>query len=65
MITNKANYVAYRGPWEAETFVRERMLDEIAADIGLPPEVVRRRNLLAIGGHRQRDRQDRSAFALA
>ena len=44
--TNKATYVAYRGPWEAETFVRERMLDEIAADIGLPPEVVRRRNLL-------------------
>jgi len=45
--TNKATYVAYRGPWEAETFVRERMLDEIAADVGLPPEVVRRRNLLA------------------
>ena len=45
--TNKATYVAYRGPWEAETWVRERMLDEIAADIGLPPEVVRRRNLLA------------------
>ena len=33
--TNKATYVAYRGPWEAETFVRERMLDEIAADVGL------------------------------
>ena len=32
--TNKATYVAYRGPWEAETFVRERMLDEIAADVG-------------------------------
>ena len=46
--TNKATYVAYRGPWEAETFVRERMLDEIAADIGLPPEVVRRRNLLTV-----------------
>ena len=44
--TNKATYVAYRGPWEAETFVRERMLDEIAADVGLAPEVVRRRNLL-------------------
>jgi carbon-monoxide dehydrogenase large subunit len=44
--TNKATYVAYRGPWEAETFVRERMLDEIAADVGLPPEVVRDRNLL-------------------
>ena len=44
--TNKATYVAYRGPWEAETFVRERMLDEIAADVGLAPEVVRERNLL-------------------
>ena len=44
--TNKATYVAYRGPWEAETFVRERMLDELAADVGLPPEVVRARNLL-------------------
>jgi carbon-monoxide dehydrogenase large subunit len=45
--TNKATYVAYRGPWEAETFVRERMLDEIAADVGVTPEVVRDRNLLA------------------
>ena len=45
--TNKATYVAYRGPWEAETFVRERMLDEIAADVGLSPEVVRDRNLLS------------------
>ncbi len=44
--TNKATYVAYRGPWEAETFVRERMLDEIAADVGVAPEVVRQRNLL-------------------
>ena len=35
--TNKATYVAYRGPWEAETFVRERMLDEIAADVGCHP----------------------------
>jgi carbon-monoxide dehydrogenase large subunit len=45
--TNKATYVAYRGPWEAETFVRERMLDEIAADVGIGPETVRERNLLA------------------
>jgi aerobic carbon-monoxide dehydrogenase large subunit len=44
--TNKATYVAYRGPWEAETFVRERMLDEIAADVGVTPEAVRDRNLL-------------------
>jgi len=44
--TNKATYVAYRGPWEAETFVRERMFDEIAADLGLAPEILRERNLL-------------------
>ena len=44
--TNKATYVAYRGPWEAETFVRERMLDVIAADVGFAPEAVRVRNLL-------------------
>src|SRR5215469_12925486 len=25
--TNKASYVAYRGPWASETFVRERVLD--------------------------------------
>jgi aerobic carbon-monoxide dehydrogenase large subunit len=45
--TNKATYIAYRGPWEAETFVRERMLDEIAADVGMTPEALRRRNLLS------------------
>jgi carbon-monoxide dehydrogenase large subunit len=44
--TTKATYVAYRGPWEAETFVRERMLDEIAADVALSPDAVRDRNLL-------------------
>ena len=27
VITNKATYVAYRGPWASETFVRERILD--------------------------------------
>ena len=30
--TNKACYVAYRGPWASETFVRERILDLIAKD---------------------------------
>ena len=29
--TNKASYVAYRGPWESETFVRERLIDLVAA----------------------------------
>jgi carbon-monoxide dehydrogenase large subunit len=44
--TNKATYVAYRGPWEAETWVRERLLDVIARRLDLEPLEVRRRNLL-------------------
>ena len=31
--SNKAPYVAYRGPWEVETWVRERMLDIIAREL--------------------------------
>ncbi|MGH3247806.1 MAG: xanthine dehydrogenase family protein molybdopterin-binding subunit [Trebonia sp.] len=44
--TNKATYVAYRGPWEVETWVRERLLDEAAREIGLDPAELRRRNLI-------------------
>jgi aerobic carbon-monoxide dehydrogenase large subunit len=43
-ITNKASYVAYRGPWASETFVRERVLDLIAKDLGLDPVEIRLRN---------------------
>jgi carbon-monoxide dehydrogenase large subunit len=46
-ITNKATYVAYRGPWASETFVRERVLDIIAKDLGLDPVEIRRRNVAA------------------
>jgi aerobic carbon-monoxide dehydrogenase large subunit len=42
--TNKATYVAYRGPWASETFVRERILDLIAKDLGLDPLEIRLRN---------------------
>jgi carbon-monoxide dehydrogenase large subunit len=42
--TNKATYVAYRGPWASETFLRERILDLIAKDLGLDPLEVRLRN---------------------
>jgi len=45
--TNKATYVAYRGPWASETFVRERILDLIAKDLGLDPVEIRRRNVAA------------------
>ncbi|HTQ91428.1 MAG TPA: xanthine dehydrogenase family protein molybdopterin-binding subunit, partial [Streptosporangiaceae bacterium] len=44
-ITNKASYVAYRGPWASETFVRERVLDLIAKDLGLDPVEIRQRNV--------------------
>ena len=44
--TNKATYVPYRGPWEIETWVRERLLDMVARELGLEPAVVRERNLL-------------------
>jgi carbon-monoxide dehydrogenase large subunit len=43
-ITNKASYVAYRGPWASETFIRERALDLIARDLGLDPVEIRLRN---------------------
>jgi carbon-monoxide dehydrogenase large subunit len=44
--TNKATYVAYRGPWESETWARERLLDVIAHELGLDPVEIRLRNLL-------------------
>jgi carbon-monoxide dehydrogenase large subunit len=43
--TNKATYVAYRGPWASETFLRERILDLIAKDLGLDPLEIRLRNV--------------------
>jgi carbon-monoxide dehydrogenase large subunit len=46
VFSNKAMYTAYRGPWEAETWVRERLLDRIAHELDLDPVEVRRRNLL-------------------
>jgi aerobic carbon-monoxide dehydrogenase large subunit len=45
VVTNKASYVAYRGPWASETFVRERVLDLLAKDLGLDPFEIRLRNV--------------------
>jgi len=45
VVTNKASYVAYRGPWASETFVRERVLDLLAKDLGLDPLELRLRNV--------------------
>src|SRR4029078_2604350 len=44
--TNKCTYVAYRGPWEMETWVRERMLDIIAHELGIDAAEVRRKNMM-------------------
>ena len=49
IVTNKASYVAYRGPWASETWVRERMIDLIAKEVGLEPLEVRRRNVVTRG----------------
>jgi aerobic carbon-monoxide dehydrogenase large subunit len=43
---NKCVYTAYRGPWEMETWVRERVLDVIAQELGLDPAEVHQRNLV-------------------
>lgn len=44
--TNKASFVAYRGPWEIECWVRERLMDLIARRLSLDPLEVRRRNYM-------------------
>jgi len=46
--TNKATYVALRGPWAAETLARERLLDKIADELGMSPVELRRRNLITM-----------------
>lgn len=48
-ITNKASYVAYRGPWAAETWVRERTIDLIAKELGKEPFEIRMRNVATRG----------------
>lgn len=47
--TDKGTYVPYRGPWEMETFVRERMFDIAARRLGIDRIELRRRNLLDAG----------------
>jgi len=45
VVTNKAPYIAYRGPWAAETFTRERVLDLVANELDIDPVEIRFRNL--------------------
>jgi carbon-monoxide dehydrogenase large subunit len=44
--SNKAPYVAYRAPWEIETFVRERMLDIVARELGMTAVEIRKKNMV-------------------
>jgi aerobic carbon-monoxide dehydrogenase large subunit len=46
LASNKASYVAYRGPWAVECFVRERLLDTIARELGLGRDEIRLRNMI-------------------
>jgi carbon-monoxide dehydrogenase large subunit/6-hydroxypseudooxynicotine dehydrogenase subunit gamma len=49
-LTNKTPCGTYRAPGRFEsTFVRERLVDAIAARLGLDPVEIRRRNLIASG----------------
>ncbi|WP_419928918.1 xanthine dehydrogenase family protein molybdopterin-binding subunit [Candidatus Poriferisocius sp.] len=44
--TNKGRYVAYRGPWANETWVRERIIDVAARALGLSPTELRLKNMI-------------------
>jgi carbon-monoxide dehydrogenase large subunit len=44
--SNKATYVAYRGPWAVETWVRERVLDIAARELGMGRDEIRLRNMI-------------------
>ncbi len=48
-VTNKATYVAYRGPWAAEVFTRERLFDVVAHQLGIEPLDLRLRNVATRG----------------
>jgi carbon-monoxide dehydrogenase large subunit len=49
VFSNKATYVAYRGPWATADFVRERLLDVVARELDIDPLEVRRRNYVHRG----------------
>ena len=44
--SNKGTYVAYRGPWAVETWVRERMMDVLARQLGISRAEIRLRNMI-------------------
>ncbi|MGI9596318.1 MAG: xanthine dehydrogenase family protein molybdopterin-binding subunit, partial [Acidimicrobiales bacterium] len=44
--TNKGKYIAYRGPWANETWVRERIIDLAARELGMSPTEIRMKNMI-------------------
>jgi len=48
VMTNTSGRGAYRGPWMIETVVREQMVDCIAAELGMDPLELRRRNAIGL-----------------
>ncbi len=44
--TNKGTVVPYRGPWAHETWGRERIIDVAAAELGISPTEIRRKNMI-------------------
>lgn len=46
--SNKATYVAYRGPWAVETWVRERILDIAARQLDIGRDEIRLRNMIGL-----------------
>jgi carbon-monoxide dehydrogenase large subunit len=49
VFTNTSGHCAYRGPWMMETTAREQMVDIAAAELGLDPLELRRRNVIGVG----------------
>lgn len=49
LFSNKATYVSYRGPWATADFLRERLLDIVAGEIGVDTVEIRRRNYVVRG----------------
>lgn len=47
--TNTCPRGAYRGPWAFATVARERMMDQIAREVGIDPLELRRRNVISAG----------------
>ena len=46
--SNKATYVAYRGPWAVETWVRERILDIASRELDIGRDEIRLRNMIGL-----------------